>query len=595
MGLIVVLFAGGGGSSCGIRDALGRDPDVAVNHDRAALAMHEANHPGTRHIRQDVWQVSPKWASRGETVDLLWASPDCTHFSKAKGGPPERSERIRDLAWVVEKWASAVSPRLIILENVEEFRDWGPLDKSGVVIKSQRGATFTAFVRSLRRLGYAVQWQDLVAADYGAPTSRKRLFMIARNDGLPIIWPKPTHGKPGNPAVLSGALHPWRTAGEIIDWSLPCPSIFERKKPLAKNTLRRIARGIRKYVIESAAPFIVTIDNGSSNGGCCDPGSAPLTTVIGKNRHVLVVPTIMTNTTGHVPWDVREPLPTQTTGNHHYLVAPTLIQTGYGEREGQAPRVPGLGKPLGTIVAGGVKHALVAAFMAQHNGGAVGHKCNRPLSTITGRGTQQQLVACHLVRQFGNSTGQSMGAPAGTIMPGGSGKTCLVASSLVKFKGTSRDGQSLNDPLHTIQGSHHYAEVRTFLTKYYGTANGQSCREPVHTITGHDRMGLVTVMIHGQPHVIVDIGMRMLTPRELFLAQGFPSSYRIDVAIDGKPVSKATQVKLCGNSVPPQFAAALVTANFTGNGRILREEIAAMNQLSIGSGMGVMSWKCAKR
>lgn len=587
--IIVDLFAGGGGASHGIRMATGRDPDVAVNHDPVAVAMHAANHPDTRHLRQDVWQVPPRWASQGKPVGLLWASPDCTHHSKAKGSAPRRDAKIRDLAWVVEKWAGEVRPRIICLENVEEFRDWGPLDKEGKVIRSQKGTTFTAFVRSLRAKGYRVEWSELSACDYGAPTTRKRLFLVARRDGLDIVWPESTHG-PGCPL-------PYRTAGEIIDFSIPCPSIFERKKPLAEATLKRIAHGIMRYVIECAKPFIVTCNHGGD--GFRGQGlDQPFKTITAsRDAHGLVVPCLV-GVGGRAgqsrPRGVNEPgatttakadvalvdaflakhyengvigqrldqsIGTVTTIDHHSLVAPTLIQTGYGERQGQTPRSLDIEKPLGTIMAGGGKHGLVSAFLAKHYGGVVGQQMNHPIGTVT-TVDHHSLVACNLIRHFGASVGQSVDEPVRTIMPGGSGKTALVASHIVKFKGTSKDGQAETDPLHTVQTAMHYGEVRAFLMKYYGCGgNAVGCESPLATITSKDRMGLVTTTIRGEPYAIVDIGMRMLGPRELFRAQGFPDSYIIDILIDGRLISKANQVRMCGNSVSPQAAAALVSSN----------------------------------
>ncbi len=490
--IIVDLFAGGGGASEGIRLALGRDPDVAVNHDEVALALHMANHPGTWHLRQDVWAVPPRWATRRRPVGLLWASPDCTHFSKAKGGAPRRERKRRDLAWVVEKWAREVRPRVIVLENVEEFKTWGPLDRDGCIIASQSGTTFCAFVRRLRRLGYAVDWRELRACDYGAPTIRKRLFLVARCDGLPISWPEATHG-PGRPLA-------WRTAAECIDWSIPCPSIFERKRPLAENTLRRIAAGVKRYVIDADEPFIV-----------------PITHAGGPDR-------------SH---GINEPLRTVTSAHRgeFALISPTIIQTGYGERAGQAPRVPGIDKPLGTVVGCGQKHALVAAFLAQHNGGfyhGPGRPADAPMSTVMGRGSNQQLVTSHLL----------------------------------KLRGTCRDGQPMTEPMPTVtSGGTHIGEVRAFLLKYYGTDQDPRLTEPLHTQTTKHRMGLVTVMIGGEPYVITDIGMRMLQPRELFRAQGFGDHYRIDIDVNGRSITKTDQVRLCGNSVCPPIAAAIVGAN----------------------------------
>jgi DNA (cytosine-5)-methyltransferase 1 len=484
--IIVDLFAGGGGASEGIRLALGRDPDVAVNHDEIALAVHMANHPGTWHLRQDVWQVPPRWATKRRSVALLWASPDCTHFSKAKGGAPRRERKRRDLAWVVEKWARDVRPLVIVLENVEEFKTWGPLDSSGRIIASQSGTTFCAFVRRLRRLGYAVEWRELRACDYGAPTIRKRLFLIARCDGLPIVWPEPTHG-PSRPL-------PYRTAAECIDWSIPCPSIFERKRPLAENTLRRIAAGVKRYVIDAAAPFIVTY-HGSKGEEFRGQG-------------------------------LGSPLATQTTENRHALVVP-YIHRDFSQSVGSPVE-----SPIGTITAGGGGHAaLVSAFLAQHNGGfydGPGRAVDAPISTIMGRGTNQQIVT----------------------------------SNLLKLRGTCRDGQTITEPAPTVtSGGTHIGEVRAFLLKYYGTDQDPGINEPMHTLTTKDRIGVVTVTIAGVPYAIVDIGMRMLQPRELFRAQGFGDGYRIDIKYGGRQITKTDQVRLCGNSVCPPIAAALVRAN----------------------------------
>lgn len=337
--IVIDSFAGGGGASTGIELALGRSPDIAINHDPEAIAMHRANHPSARHYCENVWEVDPVEACAGRPVGLAWFSPDCTHFSKAKGGKP-RSKEIRGLAWVVTRWARAVAPRIILLENVEEFATWGPIDDEGHPIKERAGETFEEWKAELRSLGYALDFRTIIAADHGAPTTRKRLFMIARNDGLPIVWPSPTHGP--NRAL------PWAPASSIIDWSLPTPSIFERARPLALATLRRIAVGVRRYVLDAPKPFIVKY-YGTSTG---QPIHQPLSTV----------------TAG---------------GVHQALVAPTMIQTGYGEREGQAPRALDLGKPLGTVVAGGAKHALVSAHLTKHYGGMVGQSFEDPIGTVT--------------------------------------------------------------------------------------------------------------------------------------------------------------------------------------------------------------------
>jgi DNA (cytosine-5)-methyltransferase 1 len=451
--LVVDNFAGGGGASTGIERAIGRPVDIAINHDPEAVAMHQANHPQTLHLCESVWDVNPRQVCAGRPVGLAWFSPDCKHFSKAKGGKPVE-KKIRGLAWVAVRWAATVQPRVICLENVEEFVTWGPLTQDGRPCPRNRGREFRAFVNALQRLGYAVEWRELRACDYGAPTSRKRLFLIARRDGQPIAWPEPTHG-PGRKA--------YRTAAECIDWSIPCPSIFERERPLAEATLRRVAAGIQRYVIDAAEPYIVRL-------GHTGHGDA------GKVR------------------SVREPLSTITSKAEHLLVAPTLVQVGYGERAGQAPRVPGLDKPLGTIVAGGQKHALVAAFLAKHYTGVIGSDLRVPLGTVT--------------------------------------------------------------------ATDHHSLVAAFLIKFYGSGGQWSALdEPMHTLPTKDRMGLVTVA--GEQYRIVDIGMRMLQPRELARAQGFGEGYLLEAPHLGRPLPKHAQVRMIGNSVCPPLAEALVRANYS--------------------------------
>lgn len=488
--LVVDLFAGGGGASVGIRAALGREPDIAINHDPVALAVHKANHPGTRHAEADIWEVRPRDATNGRPIRLLWASPDCTHFSNAKGDVP-RKQSIRSLAWVVVRWAKEVRPRVICLENVQEFRGWGPLGPDGRPDKARMGETFRRWTGALERLGYSVDHRVLDASLYGAPTRRRRLFLIARCDGAPIVWPEPTHGPGGAPL---------RTAAECIDWSLPCPSIFERKKALAEKTLWRIAQGIRRFVLETAEPFIVRY-NGERVGQRPD-----------------------------------EPLTTIDCANRFGVVAPTLIQTGYGERPGQRARVPGLHVPLGTCV-DGQKHALVGAFLSKHfgdplrsdgGGGAViGAELDRPLSTITARDHHTLAAVC-----------------------------------LAKFRGTHPNQPAacaVTEPVPTISaGGIHVAEVRAFLTAYYGSdgPGGQLLTEPMRTLTARHRLGLVTVA--GVDWQIVDIGMRMLEPHELLRAQfgRFAETYDLTAAR-----TKKHQIRLIGNSVCPEVAEAIVAAN----------------------------------
>lgn len=446
--LIIDSFAGGGGASLGMEWALGRSPDIAINHNADAIATHAMNHPHTRHYCEDVWKVDPVEATAGRPVGMMWLSPDCKHFSKAKGGKPVE-KRIRGLAWIAVRWARAVKPRVIVLENVEEFAGWGPVGEDGKPCPARKGLTFRRFVGSLRAAGYVVDWRELVAADYGTPTTRRRLFLVARSDGAPIRWPAPTHGR---------GLTPYRTAAECIDWSLPCPSIFDRERPLAEATMRRIASGVMRYVVNEPRPFVVNM----AHGGKVEDSRRPFSTIATKK------------------------------GGCRALVSPTLVQIGYGEREGQAPRVPGLHKPLGTCVTG-QKHGLVAAFLAKHYSGVVGQSLHRPIGTVT-----------------------------------------------------------------TID---HHSLVHALLIKYYGTDQDPQMLEPLHTITTKHRFGLVTVS--GEPHYIADIGMRMLQPRELYRAQGFPDTYIIDRTTDGRELTKTAQVRMCGNSVCPPVAAAVVAAQFS--------------------------------
>ncbi len=567
-GLVIDNFAGGGGASTGIEMALGRPVDIAINHDPEAIAMHEINHPHTKHYCESVWEVDPREITGGRPVDLCWFSPDCKHFSKAKGGKPVKKE-IRGLAWVAIRYAATVRPRVIMLENVEEFVTWGPLAE-GRPCPKNKGRTFKSFVNALRRHGYQVEWRELRANQFGAATIRKRLFLIARCDGLPIVWPEPTHLPIGSPEVKAKQAKPLRLAADIIDWSLPCPSIFTRKKPLAEATLRRIARGIQRYVIDAAEPFLVKVNHGYDyfRG---QPLDEPLQTITSKLGTGLVLPTLAPFITEHANASTQRNMPVeaplrticaQVKGGHFAVVAPTLVQLGYGERPGQAPRAPGLDKPLGTVVAGGGKHGLVAAFLAKHYGGnytGPGASLDEPAPTVT-TVDHNALVLAHIQRDFGASVGHAADEPLGTVTAGGGGKSALVASSLIKLRGTSRDGQPATEPLHTVTASgNHLGEVRAFLLKYYEHGTGQSLTEPLHTITTKHRLGLV--MVKGEPYQIVDIGMRMLEPHELYAAQGFPANYIHDRTIGGKRLSKASQVRMCGNSVCPPVAAALVRAN----------------------------------
>lgn len=572
--LIVDNFAGGGGASTGLERAFGRPVDIAINHDPEALAMHAANHPRTKHFCESVFDVDPVEITGNQPVGLVWLSPDCKHFSKAKGGKPV-SKKIRGLAWIALRWAATVKPRVIMLENVEEFVTWGPLGADGRPCPKNRGRTFRSFVNALERHGYRVEYRELRGCDFGAPTIRKRLFLVARRDGLPIVWPTPTHGDPKSAAVRAGTLQPWRTAGtDVIDWSIPCPSIFERARPLKDATLRRIARGIMKFVVNNADPFVIHLTHhGADRAACLD---APLATVTGANRgeQALVAAHITKFRANSVGSAADAPLHTVTAGGDcarpagaaHAMgvVAATLIQTGYGERQGQAPRVPGLDKPLGTIVAGAAKHAAVTAFLAKHYGGheSPGSSLDAAIGTITTQ-DHHHLVTAQLVGcggRAGQSRPRDASEPTATLTS--KADTTVAVSHLVKLRGTCRDGAPADEPLHTISaGGTHHAEVRAFLIKYYGEGGQwQDAREPLHTIPTRDRIGLVT--IHGEDYAIVDIGMRMLTPRELARAQGFPDSYVLDPVINGKPLSKSAQVRMIGNSVCPDVATALIRANF---------------------------------
>jgi DNA (cytosine-5)-methyltransferase 1 len=620
--LVVDNFAGGGGASTGIEQALGRAVDIAINHDEQAIRMHEVNHPGTRHIRNNIWQIDPLDVTGGRPVELAWFSPDCKHFSKAKGGKP-REKSIRDLAWIVVLWGKRVKPNLILLENVEEFRTWGPLDDEGAPIKARAGETFAKWCKELRKVGYRIQFRELRACDYGAPTIRKRFFMIARRDGQPIVWPEPTHGKPGSPEVLSGKRLPWRTAAEIIDWSIPCPSIFERKKPLAEKTLRRIAHGIMKFVVNNPKPFIVRTDMHKSNAGCVYDGDDPLRTSTTTGGFAVIAPSFARTAHGdvdrngkrrgrgsHGPEEgfpsvlssndsalveavcapftsfaqqggrnrsAEDPLHTVTAsdGDHNTIVAAHLIHRGNGEREGQAPRAMDVEAPLGTVVASGIKHAAIAAllspFYGEKDGGRV-RACNPADEPLRTQSVENRfgVVCAHVEQANGgpkndNLAGRAADDPLSTIQTAGSQQR-LVTSNLVKLRGTCAHGQPVDAPIATIsaQGTH-MAEVRAFLIKYYGIGpDGHTVEDPLGSVTGKDRFGLVTVTIEGEEYVIVDIGMRMLTPRELFNAQGFPPDYIIDRDAEGSPMTKTAQVAKCGNSVCPPIARALVAANMVG-------------------------------
>lgn len=567
--LIVDLFAGGGGASVGIEMALGRSPDIAINHDRAAVAMHRANHPQTEHYTSDVFEVCPREVTKGRPVGLLWASPDCTYHSKARGGKPIRSatRKRRALAWVVTRWAGQVKPRVIKLENVEEFLQWGPLvakrdPETGRVLKSvevidpetgepkieikvaepgervpveqqqlvpdprRASAVFRQWVCSLEAHGYRVEWRERRACDAGAPTIRKRLYVIARCDGEPIVWPEPTHGP--------GTKQPYRTAAECIDWSIPMLSIFATReeakawaralrkagveigtpvRPLAEATLRRIARGVMRYVAQSAEPFVVSLAHGESSG--------------------------------RREYSMDAPIGTQHSGGNKFAVVAPYLVPRYGERDGQEPRTRSIEEPSPAIVPTGNGAQLVSAFLAKHFGGVVGSDLRDPKGTVTTI-DHDSLVAAHLMHQYTSNTA------------GGDG--------------------DVERPARTVTTGGHHALIYSFLQAYYGTHQGGGLEDPLATITTRDRFGLVTVIVQGQPYYIADIAMRMLQPRELYNAQGFPRDYRINVRFYDEEqlrwrwLTKTEQVRMVGNSVSPQEACALVRANLPE--MVVRDEVA---------------------
>ena len=571
--LLVDNFSGGGGTSTGIELATGYSVDIAINHDPEAIKMHKANHPYTKHYCEDVWQVDPVAACKGHPVGLAWFSPDCKHFSKAKGGKP-KDKFIRGLAWVACRWAGLVRPRVIMLENVEEFKTWGPLNRGHHPIKAKQGKTFEKFVQQLTDLGYEVQFKELVAADYGAPTMRKRFFMIARCDGKPIVWPEHTHAPADSEEVKAGLLKPYVGAYTQLDFSLPCPSIFDTAeeikekygiravRPLAPKTMERIARGLKKFVLENPEPFIIQCNHGGERRpndirepmptitgkhgyGIVEPymvqigqtGFAadrskdvrePLTTIVSKNEHCLIEPKLApymgTNTTNHPGGNCKEPIHTITTGNQQCLITPTLIQ--YSETRDNSITGQHIKDPI-MNVDGANRQGRVTAFLHKYYDGGykgAGESVENPLPTVTSW-DHNSVVTANLI-QMNNHC----------------------------------DGRDIRDPIPTITaGDGHFGEVRAFLIKYYGQGTGQDIKAPLDTVTAQDRFGLVT--INGTDYQIVDIGLRMLEPRELYGCQGFPDDYIIDHDYTGKTYPRSEQVRRCGNAVCPPIPAALVRAN----------------------------------
>jgi DNA (cytosine-5)-methyltransferase 1 len=569
--IILDSFAGGGGASTGIEMALGRSPDVAINHDPEAVAMHAANHPNTEHFCQSVWKVDPADVAARGPIGLAWFSPDCKHFSKAKGGKPVE-KGIRDLAWIVVAYArlpAHLRPRVICLENVEEFLTWGPLGPDHMPDKKRAGEEFAKWRGELRRLGYKVETRILRACDYGAPTIRKRLFLIARCDGRAIVWPDPTHGDPKSEAVRSGKLLPWRTAAECIDWSIPCPSIFERKKPLADATLRRIAAGTMRYVVNAARPFIVPVTHSGSPTRAHDIDE-PLRTITTAKRgeFALIAPTL-TGCGGRAaqspPRSADAPMGTITAKADQILVAAhlqTMRNAAKPFNEADAP--------MHTITAGGAHIYEVAAFLTKYHGTSAGAGADEPFPTITANSFHKRpggnpplaICAAHLTKHYGGVVGHGVEQPIGTVTT--SDHHSVTTAHLTHLYGSDQGGAGDPEaPAKTITaGGNHAGLVCAFLDKYFGSAEvGQVVDDPLHTVTAKPRFGLVTVTVDGEPYVLSDIGMRMLMPRELFRAQSFPESYIIDIVFNGKRLSKASQVRMCGNSVPPVMAEAIVRAN----------------------------------
>ena len=538
--LIIDNFAGGGGASTGIEIATGHPVDIAINHDPEAIRMHRANHPSTKHYCESVWDVDPIEVCRGRAVGLAWFSPDCKHFSKAKGGKP-KDKKIRGLAWVALRWAAMVRPRVIMLENVEEFKTWGPLNRRHHPIKAKQGETFNKFCSQLNKLGYQIEFNELVAADYGTPTMRKRFFMIARCDGKPITWPQPTHAPRDSKDVAAGLKKPYVGAYTQLDFSLPCPSIFDtaeeiKKKygvravrPLAPKTMERIARGLKKFVLDNAEPFIIQVNHSGAKGDYCKSANEPLQVVTSKHGFGIVEPYIVqigqTGFSKDRSKDVREPLTTVVSKNEHCLISPTLIQY-HSETSKKEVRGQSTEKPIMTVD-GSNRYGLVTSFLQKYYSGGYkgsGDTLKNPLPTVTSW-DHNSIVTANLI-QMNNHC----------------------------------DGRDITQPLPTITaGDGHFGEVRAFLIKYYGEGTGQDIKKPLDTITSKDRFGLVT--IHGVDYQIVDIGLRMLEPRELYGCNGFPDDYIIDHDDTGKTYGRSEQVKRCGNAVCPPIPAAMVRAN----------------------------------
>lgn len=574
--IFVDNFAGGGGASTGLETGLGITIAAAINHDPAAILMHKTNHPYTDHYQASVWDIDPRAVCRGRPVAGAWFSPDCKHFSKAKGAALV-NRKIRGLAWIVLRWAALVRPRVIFLENVEEFQTWGPVRK-GKPVKKLAGTTFRKFIAQLQDLGYTVEYRELVAADYGAPTTRKRFVLIARCDGQPIVWPTRTHAPRSSEEVQSGKLLPWRSAAEIIDWSLPCPSVFDSKavirekyglnavRPLADNTMRRIIRGVDKFTIKSGSPFLVECNHSGAGhvadikephktitakhtGGLCEPLLAPITvsntgsstgadasrpvhTVrTGGGGQMLVTPSLMCigqTGGGNRIRSLNEPAPTTVSKQEACIVAPSLIQ--YHTEQTENVRASGLGAPINTIDASN-RYGLTCANLVEYYTGGRPLNAQEPMHTITSH-DREAVVAAHVVKYKGTNLGSGPAEPVQTETSCGTFALCKVWLYKAQQPG----------------GPDRWPRVRDLLNTYCGYDLGER--------------DILLLEINGAFYYIADIGLRMLTPRELYNAMGFPADYIIDHDYTGRPYPKSEQVARCGNAVCPPMAAAVARANF---------------------------------
>lgn len=585
--IIVDNFAGGGGASTGIEMATGREVAIAVNHDPDAILMHRTNHPLTEHYQESVWNIDPKEVCKGRPVGLAWFSPDCKHFSKAKG-KALRDRNIRGLAWIVLRWAGTVRPRVIMLENVEEFKSWGPVRK-GKPVKSKAGETFAKWKKQLADLGYTIQHRELVAADYGAPTSRKRFVLVARCDGKPIAWPERTHAPADSEEVKSGKCKPWRTAAEIIDWSLPCPSIFQSKKeikeryglkavrPLAENTLRRIIRGVDKYTIRCGKPYIVECNH--SGDGHVRDSDKPLNTITHKYTggicNEMIAPITFPNTCNSVGSPADHPVYTVTSAGNQILQCPSLIQ--YHTEQTENVRASGLNGLLPTVDASN-RHGLATANLVEYFSTGRPLDVDKPMHTVTSR-DREALTMTHIQKYYGCVVGSGTDESLPTVTA--IDHNALCAAHVAEFKGSDK-GQRPDAPLRTITaGDGQFGEVKTTIVRYTeGEPLGYwpEIRELLNRHCGYT-LGedeVLLICLAGIWYYIADIGLRMLIPRELYNAMGFPEDYKIERDYRGNEYGRGKQVARCGNAVCPPMAEAVVRANLP---EWCGERITTMEQL----------------